>query len=490
MPEIGEVAHTVHNLLTHLLRRTITKCTATPDDIVYGKAGTTAEAFAAAVQGRRVTGAAQQGKYFYLTFDRPPHAVMHLGMTGWVVFRGVANRYYKQGLEKGDESGGEEGEEAKKVEEWPPKYAKFVLKSEKEAVDGEDRDEVEAAFIDPRRLARIRLVDCPAEDIRQHSPLKENGPDPVRDKDIVTLDWLTALLARKRVPVKALLLNQANLSGIGNWVADEILYQAHLHPEQYSNTFAPAQILALHTALLGVCAIAVETLADSRQFPETWLMKHRWGKGKKGGNVLPSGEEIVHITVGGRTSAIVPSVQKKTGEVEVGEGGARRGGRKRKVVAKQEDSDEEEDKEEEEEEEKPAVKKPRGGKKATAEPKPKPVARKSRAGKKTKAEPEDSEPEEPEDEDEDDVKPAAAKKLSGRGKKTTTKRVKADEVNHDEADEAVAGAEAEVDGPAEPAAEESIPAAKSRKVATPRKSKEVKPVLPGERTSGRTAKAT
>ena len=62
--------------------------------------------------------------------------------------------------------------------------------------------------------------------------------------------------------------------------------------------------------------MAVETLADSSKFPEEWLFKHRWGKGKKDSpNVLPNGAKIKHVTVGGRTSAIVPSVQKKTGKV-------------------------------------------------------------------------------------------------------------------------------------------------------------------------------
>jgi formamidopyrimidine-DNA glycosylase len=44
-------------------------------------------------------------------------------------------------------------------------------------------------------------------------------------------------------------------------------------------------------------------------------MKHRWNKGKKDSNVLPNGEKIIHLKVGGRTSAVVPSVQKKTGPV-------------------------------------------------------------------------------------------------------------------------------------------------------------------------------
>jgi len=60
----------------------------------------------------------------------------------------------------------------------------------------------------------------------------------------------------------------------------------------------------------------VDLLADSDQFPEDWLFKHRWSKGKKNqSSALPNGNKIVFITVGGRTSAVVPAVQKKTGPV-------------------------------------------------------------------------------------------------------------------------------------------------------------------------------
>jgi len=65
--------------------------------------------------------------------------------------------------------------------------------------------------------------------------------------------------------------------------------------------------------------VAAAVLGDSSKFPEDWLFSYRWGKsrtrGKKGGkeenNVLPNGEKIKHITVGGRTSAVVESRQKK-----------------------------------------------------------------------------------------------------------------------------------------------------------------------------------
>ncbi|KAL1585231.1 hypothetical protein WHR41_05833 [Cladosporium halotolerans] len=351
MPEIGEVARVLHHLRRHTLHRTIATCTAHDDPIVYGKVGTSAAAFQSAVSGRTITGAGQQGKYFYLTFDRPPHAVMHLGMTGWVKVSSEETGYYRSKKEKEMEEKGEAGE-------WPPKYCKFVLGFEKEEEgEGQGREAVEVAFVDPRRLARIRLVECAEGEVRNVSPLKENGPDPVVDGEVFTVGFLGALMGRKKVPVKALLLDQGNISGIGNWVADEVLYQARIHPEQYSNTFDEEQIKRLHEAIVYVCTTACETLADSEKFPETWLMKYRWDKGKKDGNVLPNGEKIVHLKVGGRTSAIVPSVQKKTAAVagdvssaEVSETEKPAKGRKRKVKAEEED-------EEEEEEQKPAGKK-------------------------------------------------------------------------------------------------------------------------------------
>lgn len=57
-------------------------------------------------------------------------------------------------------------------------------------------------------------------------------------------------------------------------------------------------------------------LGDSTKFPDDWLFNHRWGKGKKDApGTLPNGAKITFLTVGGRTSCVVPSVQKKTGAV-------------------------------------------------------------------------------------------------------------------------------------------------------------------------------
>ena len=147
--------------------------------------------------------------------------------------------------------------------------------------------------------------------------------------------------------------------------SDEVLYNAHIHPEQYSNTLTDAQIVQLHKSLHYVCGLAVETLADSSRFPKEWLFKHRWQKGKKDATMtLEDGTKFVYLTVGGRTSAVVPSVQKKTGPVakdideDDEEAGTKKGGKKRKVAPKDEqEKDEQEEDEDSAEEKKPVAKK-------------------------------------------------------------------------------------------------------------------------------------
>ena len=396
--QIGEVARIVHYLRKHLVGKCITNVQVQEDNIVYGKVGTSAPEFQKAMTGKRILSAGQQGKYFYLVCDSPPHPVMHLGMTGWIRFNNDDSSYYKPEKEKPEDK------------EWPPRFWKFILRTE---------EKTEVAFVDARRLARIRLVDVAGDELRNTSPLKENGPDPVIDKEILTAEWLAKKLQSKKVPVKALLLDQANISGVGNWVADEVLYQARIHPEQYSNTFSDEQMQELHRCLIEVTTTAVETMSDQSKFPETWIMKYRWDKGKKDGNVLPNGEKITHLTVGGRTSAVVLSRQKKTGAVtekakqaekeavgdeddvngEIEEAPAKAKGKKRKSAAVKDEEQDEEDA------------KPKTGKASTpkesatntpkkqkkeepAEPEVKSTGKKSGSAKKSKARKEEAPAEE------------------------------------------------------------------------------------------------
>jgi formamidopyrimidine-DNA glycosylase len=404
MPEIAEVARIVHYIRKLLVGKTLAKVSAQDDPIVYGKVGTSAAEFEEHMAGKTVMDVGQQGKYFWMIMSSPPHPVMHFGMTGWLNFKSEHTYYYQpKAGKKGDEP-------------WPPKFVKFML----ETKPGDGEEAVEAAFVDMRRLARVRLVDCPAAEIRQNTPLKENGPDPVVDKAIVTVDWLRQKCRSKKVPIKAMLLDQANISGIGNWVGDEVLYNAKIHPEQYANTLKDDQIDQLHRAIHYVCGTSVELLGDSDKFPEDWLFKHRWQKGKKNAsNTLPNGEKIAFLTVGGRTSAVVPSIQKKTGPVAKdmdeavlvdgeSETPKKAQGKKRKAVKEEEEDEEEE--EEKIEEKQP--KKPNKRTKAAQEEQPK----KSKKGKIAK--------EESEDEIEEDEEEVLPRKTTARGKAQAKKEAK------------------------------------------------------------------
>lgn len=199
---------------------------------------------------------------------------------------------------------------AEDAEQWPPKFWKLRIETA-------DDPAVEVAYTDPRRFGRIRLVNCPGDDIRKYSPLVENGPDPVVDKDVFTEDYLKQKMKARHVPIKALLLDQAMISGIGNWVGDEVLYHAKLHPEQYSNEFSDDQMHQLYKSICYVCQLACDKLADSDQFPDDWMFNYRWGKGKKHSH-LPNGQRLAFLKVGGRTSCYAPDVQKNTGHVAEG----------------------------------------------------------------------------------------------------------------------------------------------------------------------------
>ena len=120
-------------------------------------------------------------------------------------------------------------------------------------------------------------------------------------------------LVGRPVGIKALLLDQKRVvSGVGNWVADEVLYQSQLHPEQtYLNL---AQAMTLQEKLHFILNTAIACLDCGKDFPESWLFHSRWGKraANNGTKVKDSGgRTVVFLKAAGRTSAIVPSIQVK-----------------------------------------------------------------------------------------------------------------------------------------------------------------------------------
>ncbi|VAH24554.1 unnamed protein product [Triticum turgidum subsp. durum] len=165
-------------------------------------------------------------------------------------------------------------------------------------------DGLEFSFTDKRRFAKIRLLDNP----EAVPPISELGPDALCEP--MQLDDFVQSFGRKNAPIKALLLDQSFMSGIGNWMADEVLYQARIHPMQTSSKISKEKCKALHRCIKEVIEKSVEVGADSNEFPENWIFHSRE---KKPGKAFVDGKKIDFVTVGGRTSAYVPELQMLDG---------------------------------------------------------------------------------------------------------------------------------------------------------------------------------
>lgn len=294
MPELPEVEAARCLIESHCVDNRITQAVTLEagghardgefDNIVFDDKELSASDAQNALQGKTVKAVHRRGKQLWLELSSPPHLLAHFGMTGAFVVKGVAPLAYQ--------------EFTVHDEVWPPRFTKLEL------VFGSS---TRLAFCDPRRLGRLRLRDDPIN----QDPWRALAPDP----HLAPISVATALkiLGATAKPIKALLLDQAALvSGVGNWMADEILFQAGIHPEASCSSLSEAQVGQLHASLLHVVTTAVGALADSAKFPKEWLFHYRWGKGKAGTSVPgAAGGHITFITVGGRTSAVVLSRQRK-----------------------------------------------------------------------------------------------------------------------------------------------------------------------------------
>lgn len=316
----------------------------------------------------------------------PTVMLMHFGMTGMVKLRDieshlifmegggdkkVLDRAMQKDLSEGttDENNTNKRSNKPPIEtdaeaEWPPRFTKFELLLEKaDSVVKKEGGEAEQAlrtldfaFTDPRRLGRVRILtgsEYATDDLLlQQDPLKSLGPDylkaaegdaVMKEEDGVdsfefgdpdphhhgrprlTKEDFAQLVLSKKKAIKSLLLDQEHFAGVGNWVSDEILFHAKIHPnETISNKIeSPAdEILeSLYNALIYVMEESVRVEGNVHRFPDHWLMIYRWGKGRKVKAKTKAGHAVDHVTVGGRTSCFVPEIQKplkkrKGGEVE------------------------------------------------------------------------------------------------------------------------------------------------------------------------------
>lgn len=264
MPELPEVETLRRAMELRLCGKRISAVRTTSDSLVFSQGN--ADGFPGIFEGLVVSGAGRKGKFWWISFEGGPALMGHLGMSGWIQFP-------------------TSGEDL-------PKFWKLELVTE---------DGTRMVFTDGRRLGRLWVSPSAEEDPQ----VRRLGPDSFWDLPEVAV--LQKTLGRRKTPIKAVLLDQSVFAGVGNYLADECLYQARIAPARIANTLTVEEVSALRKALSEVLRIAVDVEADENRFPPSWMFHHRWG-GNRGPEAI-DGHTIVRETVAGRTTAWVPDLQ-------------------------------------------------------------------------------------------------------------------------------------------------------------------------------------
>ena len=222
MPELPEVENTRRNLV----RAGLPGSTITGADITWANTvkKPSAKQLAEGLKGRTIQDIQRRGKYliFPLSGALPATFIVHLGMTG---------RLKVQPKSQAPD---------------PMTRHSFPLE------DGR-----ELRFVDGRKFGKLWLVDSPAE------VLPVMSPEPFEDG--FTVETLAESLAGRKAPVKALLLEQSVVSGLGNLYADESLFLAGIHPERPASELSPDELVRLRQAIIDALSAAYGVYDRARE---------------------------------------------------------------------------------------------------------------------------------------------------------------------------------------------------------------------------------
>jgi formamidopyrimidine-DNA glycosylase len=269
MPELPEVETIKNEISPHVIDHVITRVTVNDPKIIQKLQ---VAQFSAGVKGQKIVGLERRGKYLILQLHGGKTLILHLRMTGNLMIN-------------------------------PPvidKYRRAVIHLD----NGSD-----IVFTDRRRLGVIWLVDDREEVIGKV------GIEPFDEK--FTAVHLRKLLKHRTAPVKAILLDQHFIAGIGNMYADEALFVAGIHPEKPAGKLTVGEINRLYEAIKAVLRKAIENkgaTVDTYRRPdgvngtaqEEFNVAHRLGK-----NCPVCGTPIQRLPIRNRGSYFCPQCQRK-----------------------------------------------------------------------------------------------------------------------------------------------------------------------------------
>jgi formamidopyrimidine-DNA glycosylase len=228
------------------------------------------------LRGTRVEAVTRAGKYLIWSLSGDRHLLMHLRMTGALLFDPDTEPLHTR--------------------------VRFALDSGHRVV-----------YVDPRRFGTGHLLhSAAARDayLRQRIGIEPLGPD-------FTAEHLYRISRGRRAPIKAFVLDQRRIAGVGNIYADEALFRAGIHPQRAAGSLTRAQLERLHDAIEGALSAGIEakgaTIDDFRHvdgargsFQDRFLVHRRAGE------ACPRcGTMVRKIVVGGRGTYVCEHCQPK-----------------------------------------------------------------------------------------------------------------------------------------------------------------------------------
>ena len=275
MPELPEVETIRRQLEPHLGGRTIVDATVL--DSLWCSPGEPREV-ETALRGARIAALGRRGKYLLLELENERFLVMHLRMTGNLLWLPPSDA---------DE----------------PAHVRVRL-----VLDGGER----LVFDDVRRFGTGAVLE--SRDALEEYLGSRLGPEPLDPE--FTPDVLRDLAKGRRAPVKAFLLDQSRIAGIGNIYADETLFRARIHPLKPAGSLRRPELERLRDAIVetletGIAA-AGASIDDYRHVDgELGSMQERFLVHTREGEPCPRcGTAIVKLRAAGRGTYICPNCQR------------------------------------------------------------------------------------------------------------------------------------------------------------------------------------
>jgi len=279
MPELPEVETVMRGLRAALEGRRIVRAVAHRADLRWALP----VGLARRLTGARVLGFRRRGKYMLMRLDGGDSVLLHLGMSG----RMLVERAGRNDVTL---------------------HEHLVMETD---------EGWRVGFVDPRRFGSVDLVPTAEEDA--HRLLAELGPEPLDAAFDVTS--LSEALAGKRTPIKAALLDQKIVAGLGNIYVCEALFRAEISPLRSAHTVPGARAMRLVPAIKDTLTEAIaaggSSLRDYVQpdgelgyFQHAWKVYGREGEMCERCPGKPVCQGIRRVVQSGRSTFYCPRVQR------------------------------------------------------------------------------------------------------------------------------------------------------------------------------------